>query len=99
MNAPDINRNILKRHVQAVEAALPIHILGLLPRGSVGHVEPSDAHALEFLAEKREGLSLFDLAQAEIDLSERLGRTVGIVLVSGLRGREAKELPEMVEAL
>ena len=99
MNAPDINRNILKRHIQAVEAALPIHILGLLPRGSAGHVKESDARALEFLAEKRDDLSIFDLARAEIDLGERLGRTVGIVLVSGLCGREAEELPAMVEAL
>jgi hypothetical protein len=99
MNAPDLNRNVLKRHIQAIEAATPIHILGLLPRGSAGHVKESDDRALEFLAEKREGLSIFDLAQAEIDLGERLGRTVGIVLVSGLRGNEAEELPKLVEAL
>jgi hypothetical protein len=99
MNAPDLNRNILTRDIQAIEAATPIHILGLLPRGSVGHVKESDERALEFLAEKQEGLSIFDLAQAEIDLAERLGRTAGIVLVSGLRGREAEELPKLVEAL
>ena len=51
MNAPDINRSILRMHIAAIEAKLPIKILGLLPRGSVGHV--FEDNALEFLAEKR----------------------------------------------
>lgn len=97
MNAPDINRSILRMHVAAIEAKLPIKILGLLPEGSVGHV--SEENAVEFLAEKRPGLSLLGLSQAEIDLGELLGRRVGIVLVSGLRGREAEELPGLVETI
>jgi hypothetical protein len=97
MNAPDINRSILRMHVAAVEARHPIKIIGLLPRGSVGHV--SDDNAFEFLAEKRPGLSLLGLAQAEVDLSERLGRPVGIVLVSGLKGREVTEFLRTVERL
>jgi hypothetical protein len=39
------------------------------------------------------------LAGAEFDLAEKLGRPVGIVLVSGLRDREAEEFPRIVEAL
>jgi predicted nucleotidyltransferase len=97
MNAPDINRSILRMHVAAVEAKHPIKIIGLLPRGSVGHV--SDDNAVEFLAEKRPGLSLLGLAQAEVDLAGLLGRPVGIVLVSGLKGREAIEFPQVVERL
>ena len=95
MNAPDINRSILRMHVAAIEAKYPIKIVGLLPRGSVGHV--FDDNAIEFLAEKRPGLSLLDLAGAEVDLGDLLGRQVGIVLVSGLKGREAEEFPRLVE--
>ena len=95
MNAPDINRSILRMHIAAIEAKHPIKILGLLPRGSVGHV--FEANALDFLAEKRPGLSLLGLCEAEGGLSERLGRPVGIVLVSGLRDREAEQFPKLAE--
>ena len=95
MNVPDINRSILRMHIAAIEAKHPIKILGLLPRGSVGHV--FDDNALDFLAEKKSGLSLLGLSEVEGDLSERLGRPVGIVLVSGLRDREAEEFPRIAE--
>lgn len=95
MNVPDINRSILRFHVAAIEAKHPIKIIGLLPRGSAGHV--SDDNALDFLAEKRSGLDLWGLAAAEVELSDLLGRPVGIVLKSGLKGREAEEFPRLVE--
>ena len=98
MNAPDINRSILRMHIAAIEAKYPIKILGLLPRGSVGHVA-EEPDAVEFLAEKRPGLSLLRLAGAEVDLGDKIGRPVGIVLVSGLTGREAEEFPAAVEAI
>jgi len=97
MNAPDINRSILRMHIAAIEAKYPIRILGLLPRGSVGHV--FDDNALEFLAEKKPGLDLLGLSGAEIDLGDLLGRPVGIVLKSGLKGREAEEFPRLVETV
>lgn len=95
MNVADINRSILRMHIAAIEAKYPIKIVGLLPRGSVGHV--FDENALDFLAEKRPGLDLLGLAEVEIDLSDRIGRPVGIVLKSGLKGSEAKEFPQIVE--
>jgi predicted nucleotidyltransferase len=95
MNAPDVNRSILRMHIATIEAKHPIKILGMLPRGSVGHV--FEDNALDFLAEKRAGLDLFGLAQAEVELAELLGRPVGIVLVSGLKGNEAVEFPRLVE--
>ena len=97
MNAPDINRAILRMHIATIEAKYPIKIVGLLPRGSVGHV--FDDNGLEFLAEKRPGLSLLGLSGAEVDLGDLLGRQVGIVLVSGLKGREAEEFPRLVESV
>ena len=97
MNVPLINRSILRMHVEAIEAKHPIKIIGLLPRGSAGHVFEQDA--LDLLAEKQPGLSLLGLCEAEVDLAERIGRPVGIVLVSGLRGREAQEFPKLVEAI
>jgi len=97
MNVPIINRSILRMHVAAIEARHPIRVLGLLPRGSAAHVFEDDA--LDFLAEKRPGLSLLGLCKAENDLADRLGHPVGIVLVSGLRGREAEEFPRVAEAI
>ena len=97
MNAPDINRAILRMHIATIEAKYPLKIVGLLPRGSVGHV--FDDNGLEFLAEKRPGLSLLGLSGAEVELGDLLGRQVGIVLVSGLKGREAEEFPRLVESV
>ena len=96
MNIPIPNRSILRMHIAAIEQKYPIKILGLLPRGSVGHMYDVE-DAVEFLAEKRPGLSLLRLAGAEIDLGDRLGRPVGIVLKSGLRDREAEEFPRIAE--
>jgi hypothetical protein len=95
MNVLDINRSILRVHIATIEAKHPIKILGLLPRGSVGHV--FEDNALDFLAEKRPGLDLLGLAAAEIELGDLVGRPVGIVLVSGLKGREAEEFPRLVQ--
>jgi predicted nucleotidyltransferase len=95
MNAPDINRSILRMHIAAIEAKHPIKILGLLPRGSAAHI--FDDNALDFLAEKRPGLDLLGLSEAEVDLSDLLGRPVRIVLVSGLKGREAEDFPRLAE--
>src|SRR5690349_3841200 len=97
MNAPVPHRSIMRQHVSTIEASHPIKILGLLPRGSAAHV--FEEGALDFLAEKRPGLSLFDLCQAEVDLGDLMGRPVGIVLVSGLKGREAEEFRRLVEPL
>ncbi|HEY7298703.1 MAG TPA: hypothetical protein VH684_12295 [Xanthobacteraceae bacterium] len=97
MNVPIINRSILRMHVAAIEAKHPLKIIGLLPRGSAGHVSGEDA--LDLLANKKPGLSLLELCEAEGDLAERLGRPVGIVLVSGLQGREAEEFPRIAEAI
>ena len=95
MNAPVAYRAILRLHIAAIESRHPIKILGLLPRGSVAHVFDEDA--LDFLAEKRDGLSLFGLSAVENDLADLVGRPVGIVLVSGLKDREADEFPKVVE--
>jgi predicted nucleotidyltransferase len=97
MNIPDVNRSILRMHIAAIEAKHPIKILGLLPRGSAAHIFADDA--LDFLAEKRPGLDLLGLAQAQVDLRELLGRPVGIVLVSGLKGREAQEFPRLLQPI
>jgi hypothetical protein len=97
MNVPIIDRSILLRHVRAIEDQFPLKIVGLLPRGSAAHVFEEDA--VDFLAEKKAGLSLLDLCKAEVELGDRLGRPVGIVLMSGLRDREAEEFPKLVEAI
>ena len=99
MNAHVIPRDILKLHIAAVEGMFPLRFIGALPRGCVGHVNEADESALEFLAEMRDGLSLLGLCNAEIELGRRLGRNVGLVLSSGLKDREAVEIPKLVQAI
>jgi hypothetical protein len=84
MNVQQIDRERLLAHLKAIEEKFPLRFVGLLPTGIAGHVSGEDA--VEFLAEKREGLSLLGLAGAEMDLSERLDRPVAIVLDSELHG-------------
>ena len=97
MNAPLLPRDILRHHIATIEGRHPLKVIGLLPRGSAAHRREEDA--LDLLAEKREGLSLFGLTGAENDLSDLIGHPVGIVLVSGLRGSEAETFPKIVEPL
>jgi hypothetical protein len=84
MNVHQLDRRTLMGHLQAIGKNFHLKFLGLLPRGTAGHVSGDDA--VELLAEKQADISLLDLAGAEIDLSGRLGRPVAIILDSGLRG-------------
>jgi hypothetical protein len=86
MNVHQIDRRILLTHLHAVEEKFPLRFVGLLEQGSAPHVFGDDAVSL--LAEKREGLSLLGLASAEVELSDRLGRPVGIILRSELHGND-----------
>ena len=97
MNAPDAYKTVLKHHIATIEAERPLKIIGLLPSGTIGH--PSGEEDVEFLAEKREGLSLLGLTGAEVDLSERLGKPVRIVLRSELSGRDAVDIPAQAQPL
>ena len=97
MNAPLIPRSILRMHVDTIQERYPLRIVGTLPRGSAAHV--ADPDALDLLAEKRPGLSLLGMCRAEVALGDLLGRPVGVVLVSGLRGREAESFPKLAEAV
>jgi predicted nucleotidyltransferase len=90
MNVQQIDRKRFLDHLHAVEEEFPLHFVGLLPRGTAAHVFEEDA--VDLLAEKRPGLSLLSLVGAEIELGKRLGRPVGIVLVSGLRGDEGERV-------
>lgn len=90
MNVHQIDRRILLTHLHAVEEKFPLRFVGLLERGSAPHVFGDDA--VDLLAEKREGLSLLGLASAEVELSDRLGRPVGIVLRSELHGNDEKRV-------
>jgi predicted nucleotidyltransferase len=90
MNVQQTDRKRFLSHLHAVEDKFPLRFLGVLPRGTAAHV--SEENAVDLLAERREGLSLLSLVGAEIDLAERLGRPVGIVLVGGLRGDEGERV-------
>ena len=96
MNVHQIDRKKLLGELHAVEEKFPLRFLGLLPRGTAVHVAGDDAVGL--LAEKLPGRRLI-LSQgkifAEIDLSARLKRPVGIVLKTELKGREEEVLGEM----
>lgn len=97
MNAPDSYRSILRHHVAAVEARRPLKIICMLPSGTFGHWSGDDD--IEFLAEKKEGLSLLGLTGAEVDLSDLLGKPVRIVLVSELSGKDVDELSAQAQPL
>jgi hypothetical protein len=87
MNVHQIDRQRLLSHLHEIEGRYPLRFVGLLARGSAPHIFGEDA--FDFLAEKRKGLSLTSLTGAEIDLAERLGHPVGIVLRSELHGNDA----------
>jgi predicted nucleotidyltransferase len=97
MNIQQIDRQKFLDHLHAVEAKFPLHFVGTLPRGTAAHVREEDA--IDLLAETGEGLSLLGLTGAEIELSERLGRPVGIVLVGGLRGDYGERVKESARPL
>ena len=86
MNIQNIDRRILLTHLHSVEEKFPLRFVGLLEPGSATHV--FGENAINLLAEKREGLSLLGVAGAEADLSDRLGRPVGIILRSELHGND-----------
>ena len=97
MNVHQIDRRTLLAHLHATEEKFPLRFVGLLPRGTAAHVVGDEA--IDLLAEKLHGLSLTSLTGAEIDLSRRLQRPVGIVLKSELKGREATEIPASARPL
>jgi predicted nucleotidyltransferase len=97
MNVQQIDRRILLTHLHATEEKFPLRFVGLLPRGSAPHVFGDDA--VEFLAEKKQGLSLLDVAEAEVELTDRLGRPVGIILRSELHGDDAKRILAALQPL
>jgi hypothetical protein len=90
MNVQQIDRRKLIGHLRKIEAKFPLRFIGLLARGSAPHVAGDDA--FDFLAEKREGLSLLSLTGAEIELSDLLGHPAGIVLRSELHGDDAERV-------
>jgi hypothetical protein len=90
MNIEQVDKRRLRQHLREVEARFPLHFVGLLERGSAPHVFGDDAY--DFLAEDEEGLSLISLTGAEMDLSTRLGRPVGILLRSELHGDDATRI-------
>jgi hypothetical protein len=97
MNVHQIDRRALLAHLHAVEEQFPLRFVGLLARGSAAHVFGDDA--FDFLAEKRPGLSLTSLTGAELDLSDRLGHPVGIVLRSELHGNDADHVLATLQPL
>jgi hypothetical protein len=97
MNIQLTDRKKFLDHLRAVEEKFPLHFVGLLPRRTAAHVFEGDA--IDLLAEKLPGLSLTSLTGAEIDLSKRLRRPVGIVLKSELRGREETEVLAQAQPL
>jgi hypothetical protein len=97
MNVHQIDRQKLLRHLREIEGQYPLRFVGLLERGSAPHIFGDDA--FDFLAEKREGLSLLSLTSAEIDMSDKLGHPVGIVLRSELHGNDADRVLATLQPL
>jgi hypothetical protein len=97
VNVHQIDRRKLRDDLHDIEKKYPLRFVGLLARGSAPHVFEDDA--LDFLAEKREGLSLLSLTGAEIDLADKLGHPGGIVLRSELHGDDADRVLASLQPL
>jgi hypothetical protein len=97
MNKPVIDRSALRRHVQEIERQYPLTIVGFLPASFTAQLRGGEGIA--FLAEKAQGLSMLDLARAQVALSERLAHPVAIVLRSGLDQGRRTEADRLVAAL
>ena len=97
MNVHQIDRRKLKDDLREIEEKYPLRFVGLLARGSAPHI--SGEAAFDFLAEKRQGLSLLSLTSAELDLADRLGHPVGIVLRSELHGDDATRVLATLQPL
>ena len=97
MNVHQIDRRKLQDDLREIEEKYPLRFVGLLARGSAPHVFGEDA--FDFLAEKRQGLSLLSLTGAELDLADKLGHPVGIVLRSELHGDDATRVLATLQPL
>jgi hypothetical protein len=97
MNVHQIDRQKLRDDLREIEEKYPLRFVGLLARGSAPHIFGEDA--FDFLAEKRQGLSLLSLTGAELDLADRLGHPVGIVLRSELDGDDATRVLATLQPL
>jgi hypothetical protein len=97
MNVHQIDRQKLRDDLREIEEKYPLRFVGLLARGSAPHIFGEDA--FDFLAEKRQGLSLLSLTGAELDLADRLGHPVGIVLRSELHGDDATRVLATLQPL
>ena len=97
MNIHQIDRSALLAHLHATEEKFPLRFVGQLPGSTAPHVFGEDKVA--FLAEKKPGLSLLDVAGAEIEMSDRLGRPVGIILRSELHGNDETRILAALQPL
>jgi hypothetical protein len=97
MDAPALDRPLIRRHLAEVEKAWPIRFLGVLPPGTMGHV--TEADSLTFLADAAMSISLLNLATIEVELSDRFGKPVGVLATSALRGNRDGEIRRSLVAL
>src|SRR5262249_11756560 len=75
---PKVSKARLRGYLEAIEAKFPIRFLGVIPPEA--HLRDAAEPALQLLAEKKEGLSLLELAEAEVELSDQMKRPVAILL-------------------
>jgi predicted nucleotidyltransferase len=78
MNVAVIDRSALLHHIRTIEARYPLRVLGFVPAEEVRHVEGGADVA--FFVEKAGDLSLIELAGAENELTDLLGRRIGLLL-------------------
>jgi hypothetical protein len=86
MNVPVINRDRLRRAVEAIERRYSLRVSGVLPNGIVEHPETDTPVTL--LAERGSGLTLLDLSSAEVDLQKEIGAPTRILLRTEIEGTD-----------
>jgi hypothetical protein len=86
MDAPALDRPLIRRHLAEVEKAWPIRFLGLLPAEVMP--SPRARGRINLLAEADPTMSLFALFDREEELSRLLGPEVAIVTTDTPLGQD-----------
>jgi hypothetical protein len=97
MNMPGIDRSILPTHFATIEANNPIKSSGFCRAAASGMYSPITDWT--FSLRNVRGSIFSGWSMRRTNLSDLLGRPVGIVVVSGRKDREAEEFPRIVQTV
>jgi len=83
MNIALLDTMAVRRQAEPILTRHGLELVGLLPRGTAGHVD--GALGLDLLARATREIGYLDVASAEVAITDAFGMPVGIRLESELR--------------